>query len=131
MLYRAHLAWPGFELLTLVVMGTDIIGSNKSNYHTITTTTVPPTDNKETLWIWTKGYYNSIGIQFYRKGFVLLQERNIYSKGFNCDHSGQLYCKLYRFDFVILYYHYVSFIISLNWRGLIDCLLFLSVSRIF
>jgi hypothetical protein len=35
----------------------------------------PLTDNKETLWIGTKGYYNSIGIQFYRKGFVLLQER--------------------------------------------------------
>ena len=31
----------GFELTTLVVIGTDCIGSCKSNYHTITTTTAP------------------------------------------------------------------------------------------
>ena len=31
----------GFELATLVVIGTDCIGSCKSNYHTITTTTAP------------------------------------------------------------------------------------------
>ena len=36
MLYRA-----GFELTKLVVIGTDCIDSGKSNYHTITTTTVP------------------------------------------------------------------------------------------
>ena len=40
MLYRVHLAWMGFELSTLVVIGTDCTGSCKSNYHTITTTTV-------------------------------------------------------------------------------------------
>ena len=33
--------WTRFELLTLVVIDTDCIGSCKSNYHTITTTTVP------------------------------------------------------------------------------------------
>jgi hypothetical protein len=33
MLYRVHLAWAGFELTTLVVVGTDSIGSCKSNYH--------------------------------------------------------------------------------------------------
>jgi hypothetical protein len=38
MLYRLHLAGTGFELTTLVVIGTDCIGSYKSNYHTITTT---------------------------------------------------------------------------------------------
>jgi hypothetical protein len=32
-----HLAWAGFELTKLVVIGTDCIGSLKSNYHTITT----------------------------------------------------------------------------------------------
>jgi hypothetical protein len=37
MLHRVHLAWSGFELTTLVVIGTDCIGSCKSNYHTITT----------------------------------------------------------------------------------------------
>ena len=41
MLYRVHLAMNGFELTTLVVIGTDCTGSCKSNYHTITTMTVP------------------------------------------------------------------------------------------
>jgi len=35
MLYRAHLAWAGFELTTLVVLGTDCIGSCKSIFKTI------------------------------------------------------------------------------------------------
>jgi hypothetical protein len=34
MLYRVYTAWAGFELATLVVIGTDCIGSTKSNYHT-------------------------------------------------------------------------------------------------
>ena len=37
-LYQAHLAWSGFKLPTLVVIGTDCISSNISNYHTITAT---------------------------------------------------------------------------------------------
>ena len=37
MLYRVHLAIVGWELTTLVVLGTDCIGSCKSNYHMITT----------------------------------------------------------------------------------------------
>ena len=41
MLYRVHLAWTGFELTTLVVIGTDCIGSCKSSYHTITNTKAP------------------------------------------------------------------------------------------
>ena len=39
MLHRVHLSWTGFEFPTLVVIGTHCIGSYKSNYHTITTTT--------------------------------------------------------------------------------------------
>ena len=35
MLYRVYLTWAGFELTTLVVIGTDCIGSCKSNYHTM------------------------------------------------------------------------------------------------
>ena len=31
----------GFKLTTLVVIGTDYTGNDKSNYHTITTTTTP------------------------------------------------------------------------------------------
>jgi len=41
MLYRVHLAWVGFKLTRLVVIGTDCIGSNKSNYHIIMTMTTP------------------------------------------------------------------------------------------
>ena len=43
MLYRVHLAWARFELTTLVVIGTECIGSCKSSYHMITTTTAPET----------------------------------------------------------------------------------------
>ena len=39
MLYTSP--WSRFELTTSVVIGTDYIGSCKSNYHTITTTTNP------------------------------------------------------------------------------------------
>jgi hypothetical protein len=43
MLYQLHLAWAGFELTKLVVIGTDCVGtcSYKSNYHTIMTTMAP------------------------------------------------------------------------------------------
>jgi hypothetical protein len=41
MLYRLHIVWAGFELITLMAIGTDCIGSHKSNYHTITTATAP------------------------------------------------------------------------------------------
>ena len=36
-----HLPWSTFEITTSVVIGTDCIGSCKSNYHTITATTAP------------------------------------------------------------------------------------------
>ena len=39
MLYPVHLARVGFKLTTLVVIGTECIGSCKSNYHMITATT--------------------------------------------------------------------------------------------
>ena len=41
MLYRVHLVCVGFELTTLVEIGTACIGILKSNYHTITTTMAP------------------------------------------------------------------------------------------
>ena len=37
MKYRVNIAWAGKELTTLVVIGTDCIGTYKSNYHTIAT----------------------------------------------------------------------------------------------
>jgi hypothetical protein len=39
MLYTS--SWSRFELTTSAVIGTDCVGSYKSNYHTITTTTAP------------------------------------------------------------------------------------------
>ena len=39
MFHRVQLAWSGFKLTTLVVIGTGCTCSYKSNYHTITTTT--------------------------------------------------------------------------------------------
>ena len=38
-LYQVHLTWVGFKLATLMVIGTDCIGSYVSNYHMITATT--------------------------------------------------------------------------------------------
>jgi hypothetical protein len=40
MLYWVHLVWARFELTTLVMNGTDCIGSCKSNHHTIMTAPV-------------------------------------------------------------------------------------------
>ena len=42
MLYRLHSDCAGFELITLVAIGTDGIGRYKSNYHMITTMMPPP-----------------------------------------------------------------------------------------
>ena len=53
-LSQVHLAWAGFELPTLVVIGTDSIGSYKSNYHMIMTTMPPPTTM---FWASTKTYF--------------------------------------------------------------------------
>ena len=41
MLYQVQIAITGLELTTLVLIGSDCIGSCKSNYHMITTTTAP------------------------------------------------------------------------------------------
>jgi hypothetical protein len=41
LLYRVHVVWTGFKLTTLVVIGTDSIGSYKSNYHPIMTMMAP------------------------------------------------------------------------------------------
>jgi hypothetical protein len=72
MLYGVHLAWARFELTTLVVIGTDCIGSSKSNYHTFTTTTDP---NKRYTIIWTKAVYYVAGmylLDFYSLIFNLI-----------------------------------------------------------
>jgi hypothetical protein len=41
LLYRVHLTFAGFKLTMLVVIGTDWMGSYRSNYETIMTTTAP------------------------------------------------------------------------------------------
>jgi hypothetical protein len=48
----------GFELTTLVVIGTDCIGSGKSNYHTIPTTTAAMMYKD---LIFEKRKYNTVG----------------------------------------------------------------------
>jgi len=45
MLYRVHLAWAGFELTKLVVIGIDCINNCTFNYYTITTTMTPQYKN--------------------------------------------------------------------------------------
>ena len=45
MLYTSP--WSRFELTTSVLIGTDCIGSCRSNYHTITATTVPTSANQK------------------------------------------------------------------------------------
>jgi hypothetical protein len=59
MLYTSP--WSGFELTTLVVIGTDCIGSCKSIYHTITATTTP-----KQFWLWIQMLQlNKHGLFFY------------------------------------------------------------------
>jgi len=41
MFYQVHLAWAGFELTTLVMIGIDCTGSYKYNYHMIMATMTP------------------------------------------------------------------------------------------
>ena len=62
MLYIVRLAYAGFELTMLVVIGTDCIASYKSNFHTITTTTAP-------LSI----HFNRPNIAWYRQQFAGIQ----------------------------------------------------------
>ena len=71
MLYQVHLTWAGFKHTTLVVIGTDCTGSCKSNYHTITTTTVHFYQ------------FESLFLELFDKNmilnFVLLQRENVTS----------------------------------------------------
>ena len=56
MWYRVHHAWAEFQLTTLVAIGTDGIGSYKSNYHMIITATCKILTIKDlqqtSLWSW-------------------------------------------------------------------------------
>ena len=51
MLHRVHLAWAGFELTTLMVIGTDCIGSCKSNYQ-YTHSSLEKLRGNSTSWQW-------------------------------------------------------------------------------
>jgi hypothetical protein len=77
MLYRVHLAMNGFELTSLVVIDTNYTGSCKSNYHTITATTAPKSENVVSIKIKVKFEFSS----FYLT--VVFQER-IYLLIFSC-----------------------------------------------
>ena len=58
MLYRVHLAWVRFELTMLVVIGTDCIGSWKSNYHTITMAQAKFQIIYFTVCLWLCGFFH-------------------------------------------------------------------------
>ena len=77
-LYQVHLDWAGFELTTLLVMGTDWIGNCKSNYHTITTTTIPDfhmkNSNKRLIQYW---YFNKSKTIIICTNHVYIPQRNI------------------------------------------------------
>ena len=74
-LYRVHLAWVGFKLTTLVVIGTDCIGSYISNYHTITTTSAPTLFNimiKRLFLSWLENFFDSPWYPLYQIIFPFL-----------------------------------------------------------
>jgi hypothetical protein len=50
MLYTSP--WSRFELTTSVVIGTDCIGSCKSNYHTITAMMAPHPEEESQKYCW-------------------------------------------------------------------------------
>ena len=58
MFYWVNLAWTGFELSTLVVIGTDCIGNYKPNYHTIMTM-------KASFWVNFGHHVTSNGLNHY------------------------------------------------------------------
>ena len=72
MLYRVHLTWAGFDLTTVVVKGTDCIGSYRSNNHTIMTTTVP-----EMQYI-INNIYNEVWYFQNVESVILLPEGTVY-----------------------------------------------------
>ena len=80
--------WSRFELTTSVVIGTDCIGSCKSNYHTIATTTAPVSFWKSVLFhlyshtfssIFTQGAPMCLRYDLYRVWYSMF-----YSKLFDC-----------------------------------------------
>jgi hypothetical protein len=82
MLYRVHLAWAGFELATLVVKGTDYIGSCKSNYHPITTTTATPNHKNNHTWcniIWTMRWKTKIKDHNWRLTWLCIANLDIHA----------------------------------------------------
>jgi hypothetical protein len=78
-LYGIHLTWVGFEFITLVVIGTDCIGSCKSNFHMITIMTASP-DFKENYirYSWKCSNFNT---QYTVNSEVLVHLKNIENSG--------------------------------------------------
>ena len=81
-MHRVHLAWTGFELMALVVIGTDCIGSCKSTYHTITATTDPGQ-------LWTKSTY-----QYHILSFVAITQLTYTCNNNNFQQNVDIFRKL-------------------------------------
>ena len=64
MLYRVHLAMKGFELTTLVVIGTECTDSCKSKYYTMTVTADPQLFVVGFM-LWSLCFLAYIGVQHY------------------------------------------------------------------
>jgi hypothetical protein len=77
LLYRVHLAWVGCKLTMLVVIGTDCIGSCKSNYHTITTTTAP---YKFMFVKYSRNNYTSEWVNFVKNTLDTCGYSNVYGR---------------------------------------------------
>ena len=87
-LHRAHLTCAGFELTTLLVIGSDCIGSFKSSYHMITTTIVPVLFGSLQTFSYTNVYTVSVHTNKLKYFFL--------RKLFDC----------------ILYFHYYAYILT-------------------
>ena len=101
MMYRVHLAWAGFELATLVVIGTDCICSYKSNYHMITATTAFFTFKKILSYIMTTklkvtseipgawlGVWKSLYLRWVAGFYLILVVLGLWSGVNDLTHSG-------------------------------------------
>ena len=86
LLYRVHLAWAGFELTTLVMIGTDCIGSYKSNYHTITKTTPSIYTQATNVLVYMDNISSFKNHKFFIKNYILSYVPSIQENVWKCSY---------------------------------------------